>query len=256
MQRQLHSWWSPATERTLRIAVYGHWGIPILMFPTAMADALEYERFGLVEALRGWLEGGRCKLYCVDSLNAESWLAPPEVPPAVRSQRHRAYNRYITEEVVPFIYAHCRGRQPILTAGASFGAYHAANLFFRRPDLFVGVIAMSGEYNLLAYTGGYMDEECYFNSPVHYLANLDDHVWLPLLRSRPQQYFVSGQGAYERPEATLELSRILSSKAIPHVAELWGAEWAHDWPTWRAMMPVYLERVLSAEPLLFSMVER
>mgnify|MGYP001773151007 CR=1 FL=1 len=224
------------------IAVYGHFGVPILLFPTAMADFLEYERFGLVEVLTPWIERGVCKLYSVNSVNAESWLHP-ELPPRERILRHIAYNRYVVEEVVPFIAADCRGPVPIVTAGASLGAFHAANLFFQRPDLFAGTIAMSGVYNLQVYSGGYFDEDCYFNSPVHYLANLADDYWLPLLRCKQHIYLACGQGAYERPEATLELSDILTAKGIPHRAELWGPEYPHDWSTWRAMMPQYVERL-------------
>ncbi len=233
-------WWSSQLQRPMPIAIYGHFGFPLLLFPTAMADFLEYERFGLIEVLRPWIEQGVCKVYTIDSINADSWLNPA-VPGSERIRRHKAYNRYVVDEVVPFIEADCRGRVPIITGGASLGAFHAANLFFQRPDRFAGTIALSGVYNLQAYSGGYFDEDCYFNSPVHYVANLDDAYWLPLLRQRQQIYLACGQGAYERPEATVEIATILAAKGIPHVMDLWGPEYAHDWPTWRAMMPHYVE---------------
>ncbi len=242
MQKRTDSWWSPHLSKPMPIAVYGHFGVPILLFPTAMADFLEYERFGMVEVLRPWVEQGVCKLYSINSVNAESWLNP-HIPPRERILRHVAYNRYVTEEVVPFIYADCRGRVPIVTAGASLGAFHAANLFFQRPDLFEGTIAMSGVYNLQAYSNGYFDGDCYFNSPVHYLPNLNDEYWLPLLRAKRHIYVACGRGAYERPEATEELAGILAAKAIPHVVEIWGPEHPHDWGTWLAMMPHFVERL-------------
>lgn len=242
MHRRTESWWSPRLEKPMPIAVYGHFGVPILLFPTALADFLEYERFGVVEALIAWIERGVCKLYTINSVNAESWLHPT-LPPRERILRHLAYNRYVTEEVVPFIEADCRGKVPIITAGASLGAFHAANLFFQRPDLFEGTIALSGVYNLQAYSNGYFDDDCYFNSPVHYLPNLSDTYWLPLLQRKRHIYLACGQGAYERPEATLELSAILTAKGIPHAAHIWGPEYPHDWQTWRAMMPYYVEQV-------------
>lgn len=247
MQKRYDSWWSPHLGKSMPIGVYGHYGLPILLFPTAMADFLEYERFGLIEVLQPWIEQGRLKLYTINSVNAESWLHP-SLPPRERILRHVSYNRYVTEEVVPFLYADCRGVVPIVTAGASLGAFHAANLFFQRPDLFAGTIALSGVYNLQAYSGGYFDEDCYFNSPVHYLPNLNDHYWLPLLRQRRHIYLACGQGAYERPEATLELSAILHAKGIEHVADVWGPEFPHDWVTWRAMMPHYVEHLTSTPP--------
>ncbi|MDW7996059.1 MAG: alpha/beta hydrolase-fold protein, partial [Bacteroidota bacterium] len=178
MQARCDTWWSPHLQKTMPIAIYGHYGTPILLFPTAMADFLEYERFGLVEVLRPWIEHGVCKLYAVNSVNAESWLNP-HVAPRERILRHIAYNRYVTEEVMGFIRADCYGSVPVITAGASLGAFHAANLFFQRPDLFAGVIAMSGVYDLRVYSDGYFDDDCYFNSPVHYLPNLSDEYWLP-----------------------------------------------------------------------------
>lgn len=242
MHKRQEGWWSPHVQRPMPIAIYGHFGFPILLFPTAMADFLEYERFGLIESLRPWIEQGVCKVYTINSVNADSWLNP-HIPPRERIVRHIAYNRYVTEEVIPFIHADCRGHILVLTAGASLGAFHAANLFFQRPDLFAGTIALSGVYDLQAYSGGYFDEDCYFNSPVHYLANLNDGYWLPLLRRRQWIFLACGQGPYERPEATLQLSSILTAKGVPHVADVWGAEYAHDWPTWRVMMPHYVERV-------------
>ena len=61
----------------------------------------------------------------------------------------------------------------IATTGASFGAFHAANTLFRRPDLFDGLIGMSGFYDLEPdYLKGYSDDNCYFNNPAWYLRDL------------------------------------------------------------------------------------
>ncbi|MEN3027033.1 MAG: esterase [Chlorobiota bacterium] len=242
MRKRVEEWWSPQLGRRMPVAVYGHFGVPILLFPTAMADFLEYERFRLIEVLWPWIEQGVCKLYTINSINADSWLHPT-LPPRERILRHMAYNRYVVQEVVPFIVADCQGPQPIITSGASLGAFHAANLFFQRPDIFAGTIALSGVYDLQVYSNGYFDDDCYFNSPIHFLPNLNDDYWLPLLRQRRHIYLACGRGAYERPEATLQLSAILSAKGIPHTVEVWGPEWPHDWQTWRAMMPRYVERL-------------
>ena len=101
--------------------------------------------------------------------------------PADRAIRNQQYNKYVAEEVVPFIKTHCKGKVSIVTAGASLGAFHSPNTFFRRPDLFAGVIAMSGSYDIKAYSDGYYDDNCYFNSPVDYLPNLTDKKILSLV---------------------------------------------------------------------------
>ena len=161
--------------------------------------------------------------------------------PRDKSIRHRHFNEYVIHEIVPFIRHHTSSDTPIITCGASLGALHAANLYFKRPDLFAGTIAMSGVYDLTTYTKGYFDDDVYFNSPVAYLPNLDDHHWLPMLRQSNHIHILSGSGSYEDPEASRRLSGILNAKGIPHELDIWGHDMPHDWPTWLKMLPYYLE---------------
>jgi len=220
----------------METVVYGHYGFALLMFPTAAADYLEYERFGLVDSIAQFIDAGKLKVFSINSINSESWLNE-HVPPPYRAVRHQQYNQYIVEEVVPCIRNHCSPDTMIITSGASLGALHAANSFFRRPDIFSGTIAMSGSYDIKAYASGYYDDNCYFNSPVDYLPNLNDENILASLREKQHIYILSGQGAYEVPERSVQLSNILHAKGIPHHLDLWGHDIPHDWPTWRAMLP-------------------
>jgi len=239
MRREIHKWYSPRLNKDMEIVVYGHYGLGLLLFPTAAADFLEYERFHLIETIRPIIEGGKCKAFSINSINSESWLND-EMHPHDKALRHQQYNGYITEEVVPFINNDCNGSVPIVTTGASLGALHAANTLFRRPDLFHGTIAMSGSYDLKGYTNGYFDENCYFNSPVDYLVRWDDENMLARLR-QAKIILTSGQGSYENPDASREMSDILNRKGIDHVLDLWGHDMTHDWPTWRKMLPHFLE---------------
>ncbi|MCI0690867.1 esterase [candidate division KSB1 bacterium] len=239
MNREIHSWWSPSLHKHMEIAVYGHYGFALLMFPTAAADYLEYERFSLIDAIAQFIDSGKCKVFSINSINTESWMNS-HMHPAHRAIRHQQYNEYVVNEVVPFIHHHCRGRVMTITSGASLGAWHAANILFRRPDLFDGVIAMSGTFDVKIYTDGYYDDNCYFNSPVDYLPNLNDDYYLPLLRQKRHIYIVSGQGAYEGPQHSRRLSEILAAKGIPHELDLWGHDIPHEWWTWHRMLPHYL----------------
>lgn len=223
----------------MEIAVYGHYGFGLLMFPTAAADFLEYERFQLLDAIRPMLEAGTCKAFSINSINRESWLND-HMHPRDKAIRHQQFNGYVAEEVVPFIHTHCQSRVPIITTGASLGAFHAANSLFRRPDLFAGTIAMSGAYDLKSYTRGYYDDDVYFNSPIDYLPHLHDEHVLGQLRAKQHIHIVTGQGNYENPDASRKLSGILHSKGIPHELDLWGYDIPHDWPSWRKMLPHYL----------------
>lgn len=239
MQRVLGGWHSPRLNKHMEIVTYGHYGFPLLLFPTAAADYLEYERFQLIDAIAGQIESGKVKVFSINSINQESWLNR-EMPTRDKALRQAQYNEYIVNEVVPYIWHSCQGQPGIIPAGASLGAFHAANQLFRRPDLFDGMVAMSGSYDIRGYYhGDYYDENVYFNNPVDYLPNLEG-AYLALLRQKQHIYILSGQGDYENPNASRRLAAILAARDIPHDLDLWGYDMPHDWPTWRKMLPYYL----------------
>jgi esterase/lipase superfamily enzyme len=239
MQRHLTSWFSPSLNKEMPVAVYGHYGFALLLIPTAAADYLEYERFQLMDSLAPLIEEGKVKIFSVDSINNESWMNNG-MDPHHKILRHKQWNDYIYNEVVPFIRNNTSGETPVITCGASFGALHSANLFFKRPDIINGCIAMSGVYELTEYTKGYFDEDVYFNSPMHYMPNLADHSILEQIRRSSHIHLLSGSGAYEDPESTRRFAGILYGKGIWYELDIWGEEWTHDWPTWRAMLPHYI----------------
>jgi esterase/lipase superfamily enzyme len=239
MQRVIDVWRSPSLNRQMEIVTYGDYGFPLLLFPTAAADFLEYERFQLIDAIQDLIEAGRVKVFSINSINRDSWLNK-QVHPHEKGIRQAQYNQYISREVVPFIWSSCRGRVGIITAGASLGAFHCANQLFRRPDLFEGMIAMSGSYDIRGYyDGDYYDDNVYYNNPVDYLPNLGGHdLWL--LQQKRHIHIVTGQGDYENPDASRRLAGILYNKGITYELDLWGYDMPHDWPTWRAMLRYYL----------------
>ena len=181
MVKEIHQWYSPSLHKEMPIAVYGHYGFALLMIPTAAADYLEYERFELINALSPFINDGKIKIFSVNSINTESRMNK-QMEGAHKAIRHNQFNHYIYNEVIPFIKNMTSQDTPIITCGASFGAFHSMNLFLKRPDLINGVIAMSGVYDLMEYTDGYYDEQVYFNSPIHYIPNLHDHDTLEKIR--------------------------------------------------------------------------
>ena len=240
MQRFIDGWHSPSLNKPMEIVTYGHFGFPLLMFPTAAADFLEYERFYVIDAIKDSIEAGKVKVFSINSINRESWLND-EIHPKYKALRQVQYNNYIASEVVPYIWNSCQGRFGIITAGASLGAFHCANQLFRRPDLFAGCIAMSGAYDIRGYyKGDHYDDNVYFNNPVDYLPNVEGPD-LEALRHKEHIHIVTGQGNYETPDASRQVSKILTQKGIPHELDLWGYDMPHDWPTWREMMRYYLQ---------------
>jgi esterase/lipase superfamily enzyme len=240
MERYIDGWHSPSLNKYMEIVTYGHYGFPLLLFPTAAADYLEYERFHLIDAMKDSIEGGKVKVFSINSINRESWLNR-QMHPKYMAIRQMQYNDYICNEVVPYIWNSCQSRIGIITAGASLGAFHSANQLFRRPDLFDGMIAMSGGFDIRSYFhGDYYDENIYFNNPVDYLPPLNDNHFLPVLQQKTHIHIVTGQGDYENPDASRRLSGILAAKGIPHELDVWGFDMPHDWPTWRDMIRYYI----------------
>lgn len=248
MQIEYHKWWSPNLGQDMELKVYGHYGKPALVFPCQNGRFYEYEDFKMVETLSGLIESGKIKLFTIDSIDGQSW-ANASLHPHERALRHEAYDRYVTQEVTPFMRQHCgaspEGTQPqlkFLSTGCSMGAYHSANFFFRHPDIFDAVIALSGPMDLRLFIGDYSDDLIYLNSPISYLPGLEDPWFLDQYR-QSSIVICTGQGAWEEPmvESARAIQTILQSKGIPNWVDFWGYDVNHDWPWWRKMMPYYLE---------------
>ena len=240
MKRELTSWYSPSLGKDMPVATYGDFGFALLLVPTAAADYLEYERFQLIDALEPYINAGKVKVFSVNSINNESWLNNKMLGEH-KAIRHNQFNNYIYNEVVPFIKNSTSRETPIITSGASFGALHSMNLFLKRPDLINGVIAMSGVYDLNEYSKGFSDEQVYFNSPMSYLPNIHDDGYLNQIRNSNHIHILSGSGDYEDPEASRAFAGVLYNKGINYELDIWGTDMKHDWPTWRAMLPYYID---------------
>lgn len=239
MRRFIDGWYSPTLHKHMEIVTYGHYGFALLLLPTAGADYLEYERFQLIDSISDFINGGKVKVFSINSINAESWLHPTMYGHH-KAMRQNSFNHYVFSEVIPYIKSQTSPETPIIVSGASLGALHSVNLFFKRPDLLQGVIAMSGVYDLSVYTKGFWNEDVYFNSPIHYLGNLQDHQLLETMRRSAHIHILSGSGDYEDPGASRAFSTLLHHKSIPHELDIWGHDMRHDWPTWRSMLPHYL----------------
>ncbi len=245
MNVEYHNWMSPSLGHHMELKVYGHAGRPVVVFPSSGGSFHEYEDFGMVEVCRPFIDAGRITLFTPGSIDKQSWMNEC-AHPADRASRHNAYDAYICNELVPLIHDMRGYHRQILTTGCSLGAYHAANFFFRHPDLFGGCIALSGIYRLDEFVGSYMDDNIYFNTPLVYLPNLHDHEILERYR-QSQIVICVGQGAWEEPMLThtRQIKDILAGKAVPAWIDIWGHDVNHDWPWWRIQMPYFLGAVLS-----------
>ena len=231
MTRAYHKWYSPALGRDMELLVFGHAGPPLLVFPTSMGRFYDYEDRGMIAAVRHKLESGELHVFCVDSVDAESWYNK-SVHPALRAARHNDYDRYLVNEVAPFISGANSAAAPVAT-GCSFGGYHAVNFAMRHPDIVAGCISMGGAFDIHQFLSGYYDENCYYNCPPDYLPNLSDAWFLDRIRAL-RIVLATGETDICRDE-NLRLSRILNDKGIPHWLDVWGDGTGHDWPWWQRM---------------------
>ena len=242
MKRQYHKWFSARVMREMEILVFGHAGAKALVFPTREGRFYDYENWGQVEALRPAIDGGHLRLFCVDGFDSES-LYSRTAAPAERARRHRGYESYILEEVIPFMRSE-NGSSCLIAHGCSIGAYHAMTLALRHPSLFCKVVALSGRYDLTSRVGcfedlfsGYYDEDIYFITPNHFMPGLNDEQWIAPMRRMDITLAVGERDPFLG--SNLKLSQALREKAIGHRLDIWPGE-AHRARYWREMAPNYL----------------
>lgn len=236
VHRSHHRWHSPSLGRDMDLLVFGHAGPPVIVFPSSMGAFFEYEDRGMVDAVAGKLSNGGLQLYCIASVDEEGWYNK-QVHPRVRVARHLQYERYVMDEVVPFI-RHQNQTWPIGLTGCSFGGYHALVLAMRRPDIFGAVVTMGGAFDIAQFLDGYYDEDCYFLNPTHFLPNLGDAHLLEAYR-RNKWVLVTGEHDICRG-ANEAMAHLLGTKGIPHSLHVWGHGSKHDWPDWCPMAAAYL----------------
>ena len=235
---------SPQIGADGNVLVYGHYGRPVLVFPAEGGSAHDWDGQGMVHALGGLLEAGRCKLYCVDAFDSATW-SNSSLPVEERARRHGRYESWILDQVVPFVQTDCSTHE-IATTGASLGAFHAVNFALKRADVFPLAIGLSGNYDPATWNAwGDRGEATYFNNPMDYVAHLGgDH--LDWLRGRVSVLLVCGQGMWEDTTGSLEstkrLAGLLAEKGLRHELDLWGHDVPHDWPSWRAQLAHHLPR--------------
>ena len=237
---------SPVSGFRGQVVVHGHWGRPVLVFPTEAGSAWDYQNNGMVEAVRWLLDAGRVKLYCVDSADGFTW-SDRSVPIEERARRHDLYERWVLDQVLGFAREDCGGRADFLATGCSLGAFHAANLALRHADLVAQALCLSGSYDPAQWHAwGERGDAAYFHNPMDYVANLGGEH-LDWLRSRLHLVLVVGQGAWEvHPTGALPSTRafaaVLADKGLPHELDVWGDDVAHDWPAWQRQLAHHLPR--------------
>jgi len=235
MKRDYRKWHSPALGREMELLVFGDRGTPVVVFPTSMGRFFQWEDFGMVAQLGSRIDDGLLQLWCADSVDGESFYNKG-ASAHDRALRHLAYDGYLAEELLPLARRESRGAELVL-AGASFGAFHAANVALRHPGIARAAVCLSGAFDASRWLDGSREGDAYFVSPLSFLPALADPALLGPLRHTE---FVIATGIDDpNVDESRRLATALQAKGIPTAFHLWDG-WAHDWPYWKEMVDTYL----------------
>ena len=245
MQIEYYKNYSYELGRDMEFKSYGWGGKPVLAIPCQNGRFYDWEGFGMLETLDYYLNQGKIRLFTIDTIDSET-ISNTMGNPYDRIRLHERWYNYVVNEVVQMIHQIMGNEDRILTTGFSMGAYHAANFYFRRPDIFDRMIALSGLYDTSTMYGGYMDEVVYVNDPCASIAGMSpDHPYIQMINNNKGVICV-GQGAWEdlTGESTRRLDAVLKSKGINTWVDYWGYDVNHDWPWWKIQICYFLDRLL------------
>ncbi len=241
------NWRLPGLTAPGTLIRYGHYGRPVLVFPSEQGRAWDYENNGMVEAVADLIEAGRVKLYCVDSYDHVSW-SDRSIPLEDRARRHGLYESWILNQVVPAIGADSPGVTDIITTGCSLGRVPRPQLRVQAsrpvPDRDLPVRQL--RRGQLARLGRARRRDV-LQQPGRLPAQPGRRP--PGVAAQPGLHACSrsvrATGRPTRPGRCRRLARLppyWRRKASRTSFDLWGHDVAHDWPWWRQQLAHHLPR--------------
>jgi esterase/lipase superfamily enzyme len=236
VKEDYHKWHTLYLNREFNMLVFGHAGIPVVLFPTAQEKYYTYKDNGLINSVSNFIEEGKIKIYTPDGIDNDSWYNY-SIHPADRVKTHIAYENVILHDVVEFaIYE--SDREKVIVGGCDFGGYHAYNFAFKHPDKVEGIISMGAFFDIKRFIYGYYDDNCYFNNPPDYMPNLEDPWYLDRIK---EMKIILGSGEWDNNlDENKRMSDILNWKQIPHLLDIKQAA-GSDWGWWREIFPEYIK---------------
>lgn len=242
MNRRYDKIYSPALNRDMDVLTFGHFGMPVIAFPSGGGQFYDFENNKMIAAIAPLIDSGKIKVYCPPSIDNESWLNSWE-DPHWRGVNHNRYEHFITDNLVGAIRFDCQSPDiRVGLVGCSLGAFHSVNFALKFPHLFDYALGMSGRYDLnriMSANSG--SEEVYFNNPLAYTYNLHGDA-LEHVRRNTHIALVCGQGAWEDKclDETHRLADVLAEKGISHERDIWGHDVEHHWFWWRKQIVHHL----------------
>ena len=228
-------WYSPRVQSDVTVVRWGHFGRPVIVFPTAGGDAEEIERMRVIDSLGDLIDAGRIKVYSCDSIAGYA-MVRGDGSPRYRAALLDGFHHFVRDEMIPAIWADCStpGADVIVTV-ASIGAFNALAVVVSHA------IGMSGTYDVSQFIGPDAGDALFFATPLYFLPGLNGGI-LDQLRSR-FAILASGEGRWEDIGHSWKLAGVMGEKGISNRVDPWGTDYDHDWPTWRRMLPHYLNEL-------------
>jgi esterase/lipase superfamily enzyme len=243
MTKKSENWFSNRLGRHITVCRWGDVGTPVLIFPTAGGDAEEIERFWMIDVLKHLLEAQRIKIYSCDSTAGQALLGESNEAGFAAAEQQK-FDDFLYHELVPLVRHDCKSPEiELVAAGASIGAYQSLAAVCRHPDVFKLAVCMSGTYDLAKFMEGEPTSQHHFNTPTRFLRDMPEGPHLAQLRKR-YVLLTHGQGKAEEPAQSWRVADVLGARGVPNRVVEWGEEWPHDWPTWRKMLPIYLDELV------------
>jgi esterase/lipase superfamily enzyme len=231
----------------MEFKIYGHAGPLCLVIPCQDGRFFEWEDRGMFNLVSDLIDQGKVQFVTVDTIDTETWSSNGDS--GWRMFMQESWINYLMQELVPAALE-ITGQSPdaeMMVMGASLGATHAANLFFRFPHRFTRLLALSGVYDMHDYIhDGNYDGNYYQNNPMSYLPNMaPDHPYIEQY-NRNKAIFVVGQGPWEEvcKESLSRLHNVFLEKKICPQIYYWGYDTPHDWPSWEKQVRMYLPQLV------------
>ena len=237
--------YSEILRQNMTVKIYGEGGLPLLVFPTQDAMSDNFENFGMIDTLKNFLNEKKIQLFCVDTVDKETWsnIYGDKV---WRAARQESYYNYIIEEVLPLIREKNSSKDLPVATGCSLGGLHAAIVFFRRPELFSGILSLSGVYDAKFFFDGWSNPVLYDNAPIDFLTNIaTNHPYIEVYNTK-KIILCIGQGRWEEEglRTTAIMQKIFAEKNISAWTDFWGYDVDHDWIWWKKQILYFLPEFL------------
>ena len=236
-------------SRAIEVEVYGDAGQPVIVLPEGDSSFASWSEGGMVDALAPLVDSGMMRLVCTDSVDLMGWYSRYAVP-EYRLSNIKNFFKFVEKDLLPFVAATCEDDRPPVLAGAGMGALNACVLMLSRPQLFGGLLALSGTYDARRFVVGELPDGWEDVSPVDMVPALPQRGKAVRLLNGLPLAFVCGQDASEDGIDTQRaLEQAFSDRGIDATFEYWGYDVRHDWEWWRKEAAEMLPAVLSPEGL-------